>query len=89
MDPKSIKNRFLIQSKLQSDFGVVFAPFVINFRGILRTLSLKKWCSRVGAVLFLRKARFSDQRRFQMDIFIIFDSFQNHFWNHFGIKIAL
>ena len=88
MEPKTIKNRFQIGSKFQSDFGVVFVPFVINFGSIVRTLNLQKWCSRVGAVLFLRKSRFSDQIRFWMDIFMIFDGFGNHFGNHFGIKIA-
>ena len=88
MDPKSIKNRFKIRSKFLSDFGMVFGPFVINFGSILRTLNLQKWCSRVGAVLFLRKSRFSDQIRFWMDIFMIFDGLGDHFGNHFGIKIA-
>ena len=41
MDPKSIKNRFQIQSKLQSDFGVVFEAFMINFRNILPPWILK------------------------------------------------
>ena len=88
MDPKSIKNRFKIRSKFQSDFGMVFGPFVINFGSILRTLNLQKWCSRVGAVLFLRKACFSDQIKVWMDIFMIFDGLGDHFGEHFGIKIA-
>ena len=67
MDPKSIKNRFKIGSKLQSDFGVVFGPFLINFWSILETLNHQKWCSRVGAVLFLRKSRFLGQMRFWID----------------------
>ena len=67
MDPKSIKNRFKIRSKFQSDFAMVFAAFVINFASIWRTFKLQKWCSRVGAVLFLRKSRFSDQIRFWID----------------------
>ena len=88
MDPKSMKNRFKSRSKFQSDFAMVFAPFVINFANILRTFNLQKWCSRVGAVLFLRKSRFSDQIRFWMDIFMIFDGLGDHFGDHFGIKIA-
>ena len=88
MEPKSIKNRFKIRSKFQSDFGVVFGSFLINFWSILRTLNPQKWCSRVGAVLFLRKSRFSDQIRFWMDFFMIFDGLGDHFGDHFGIKIA-
>ena len=88
MDPKSIKNRFKIRSKFHSGFGLVFGPFVINFGSILRTLNLQKWCSRVGAVLFLRKSRFSDQMRFWIDFWLIFDGFGSHFGDHFGIKIA-
>ena len=88
MDPKSIKNRFKIRSKFQSDFGMVFGPFMINFGSILRTLNLQKWCSRVGAVLFLRKSRFSDQIRLWIDFLMIFHGFGYHFGMHFGMKIA-
>ena len=88
MDPESIKNRFKIRSKFQSDFGVVLGPFFINFGSILGTMNPQKWCSRVGAVLFLRKSRFSDQIRFWMDFFMIFDGLGDHFGNHFGIRIA-
>ena len=88
MEPKSIKNRFKIRSKFQSDFGVVLGPFLINFERILETLNPQKWCSRVGAVLFLRKSRFSDQIRFWIDFFMIFDAFGDHFGEAFGIKIA-
>ena len=79
MEPKSIKNRFKIRSKFQSDFGVVLGPFLINFERILETLNPQKWCSRVGAVLFLRKSRFSDQIRFWIDFFMIFNAFGDHF----------
>ena len=88
MEPKSIKNRFKIRSKIQSDFGVVLGSFLINFERILETLNPQKWCSRVGAVLFLRKSRFSDQIRFWIDFFMIFDGFGDHFGEPFGIKIA-
>ena len=88
MEPKSIKNRFKIRSKFQSDFGVVLGPFLINFERILETLNPQKWCSRVGAVLFLRKSRFSDQIRFWIDFFMIFNGFGDHFGEPFGIKIA-
>ena len=67
---------------------MVFGAFLIDFGSILGTMNLQKWCSRVGAVLFLRKSRFSDQIRFWMDIFMIFDGLGDHFGNHFGIKIA-
>ena len=73
MEPKSIKNPFKIRSKFQSDFGVVLGTFLINFRSILRTLNPQKWCSCVGAVLFLRKSRFSDQMRFWIDFLVIVD----------------
>ena len=46
-----------------------------DFESILETLDPQKWCSRVGAVLFLRKSRFSDQIRFWIDFFMIFDAF--------------
>ena len=88
MEPKSIKNRLKIRSKFQSDFGVVFGPFVINFGSILRTLNLQQWCSRVGAVLFLRKSPFSDQIRLWMHMLMIFDGLGDHFGGQFGIKIA-
>ena len=88
MEPKSIKNRFKIRSTFQSDFGVVLGPFLINFGSILRSLNPQKWCSRVGAVLFLRKSRFSDLIRFWIDFFMILDGFGVHFGEPFGIKIA-
>ena len=72
MEPKLIKNRFNIQSKFHSDFGVLLGPFFINFESIFWSLGPQKWCSRVGAVLFLRKSRFLDQVRFWIDFFIIF-----------------
>ena len=87
-EPTSIKNRFKIRSKFQSDFGVVPGAFLVNLGRILSTLRPQKWCSRVGAVLFLRKSRFSDQIRFWIDIFMIFDGLGDHFGGHFGIKIA-
>ena len=67
MEPKSMKNRFKIRSKFQSDFGVVPGAFLVNFERILSTLRPQKWCSRVGAVLFLRKSRFLGQMRFWID----------------------
>ena len=82
------KNQFKIRLKFQSDFGVVPGPFLVNFGSVLGSLNPQKWCSRVGAVLFLRKSRFSDQIRFWMDIFMIFDGLGDHFGDHFGIKIA-
>ena len=88
MEPKSIKNRFKNRSKFQSDFGVVVGSFLINFGRILRSLRHQKWCSRVGAVLFLRKSRFSDQIWFWIDFWMILDGFWTHFGEHFGIKIA-
>ena len=69
-------------------FGSIFGRFVIDFGSILRILNLQKWCSRVGAVLFLRKSRFSDQIRFWIDFFMILDGFGVHFGEPFGIKIA-
>ena len=88
MDPKSIKNRFKIRSKIQSDFAMVFGPFVINFGSILRTSNLQKWCSRVGAVLFLRKSRFLSQMRLWIDFSMILDGFGKHFGDHFGQKVS-
>ena len=63
-------------------------PVLLIFELILETLNPQKWCSRVGAVLFLRKSRFSDQIRFWIDFFMIVDAFGDHFWEPFGIKIA-
>ena len=67
MEPKAMKNRFKIRSKFQSDFGVVPGPFLVNLGSVLGSQNPQKWCSRVGAVLFLRKSRFSDQIRFWSD----------------------
>ena len=89
MEPKSIKNRFKIRSKFQSDFGVVPGAFLVHFGRILNTLRPQKWCSRVGAVLFLRKSRFSDQIRFRMGIFMIFDGLRDHFGTILGSKSHL
>ena len=83
-----MKNRFKIRSKYQSDVRVVTGAFLDNFGRILRSLRPQKWCSRVGAVLFLRKSRFSDQMRFWIDFGMIVDGFGYHFGDHFGIKIA-
>ena len=88
MDPKSIKNRFKIRSKFQSDFGVVLGPFLTNFERILETLNPQRWCSRVGAGLFLRKSRLSNQIWFWIDFFMIFNAFGELFGEPFGIKIA-
>ena len=88
MEPKSMKNRFKIRSKFQSDFGVVPGPFLVNFESVLGSPNHQKWSSRVGDVLFLRKSRFSDQIRFWIDFLMIFDGFGYHFGYHFGIKIA-
>ena len=85
---KSIKNRLKIRSKFQSDFGVVPGPFLLNFGSVFGTQGPQKWSSRVGAVLFLSKSRFSDQIRFWIDFFMIFDAFGVHFGSPFGIKIA-
>ena len=63
-------------------------PFLLNFESVLGTLGPQKWSSRVGEVLFLRKSRFSDQMRFWMGIFMIFNGLGDHFEIHFGIKIA-
>ena len=60
-----------------------------DFDSILETLDLQKWCSRVGAVLFLRKSRFSDQIRFRMGIFMIFDGLRDHFGTILGSKSHL
>ena len=67
---------------------MVLGPFFIDFGSILVTMNPQKWCSRVGAVLFLRKSRFSDQKRFWIAFFMIFDAFGEHFGEPFGIKIA-
>ena len=67
---------------------MVLGQFLFNFGRILRTLNPKKWCSRVGAVLFLRKSRFSDQIKSWIDIFMIFDGLGDHFGSPFGIKIV-
>ena len=83
-----MKNRFEIRSKFQGDFWSVLGALLVNFGRILRTLNPKKWCSRVSAVLFLRKSRFSDQIRFWIDFFMILDGFGVHFGEPFGIKIA-
>ena len=88
MEPKSMKNQFKIRSQFQSDFGEVPGPFLVNFGSVFGSLNLQKWCSRVGAVLFLRKSGFSDQVRLWMDIFMIVDGLGDHFGNQFGIKIA-
>ena len=61
MEPKSMKNRFKIRSKFQSDFGVVIGTFLVNFGSVLGSLNRQKWSSRVGEVLFLRKSRVSEQ----------------------------
>ena len=88
MEPKSMKNRFKIGSKIQSDFGVVIRAFLANFGSVLGSQNPEKWCFRVGAVLFLRKSCFLDQMRFWIDFYLILDGFGDHFGNHFGIKIA-
>ena len=88
MESKSMKNRFKIRSKFQSDFGVVPGAFLVNFGIVLGTLGPQKWSSRLGEVLFLRESRFSDQIRFWIDPFMIFNGFGNHFGEPFGIKIA-
>ena len=75
MGPKSIKHRCKIQSKFQSDFGVLLGSFFMKFESILEALDPQKWCSRVGAVLFLRKSRFSDQIRLWIDFWTIFNGF--------------
>ena len=67
MEPESIKNQFKIRSKFQSDSGVVLGQFLINFEINLETFDPQKWCFRAGAVLFLRKSRFSGQMRFWID----------------------
>ena len=67
MEPQLIKHRFKIRSKFQSDFPVVLGPFLITFESTLKTLDPQKWCSRVGAVLFLRKSRLSNQIWFGID----------------------
>ena len=52
------------------------------------TLNLQKWCSRVGAVLFLRKSRFLSQMRLWIDFSMILDGFGKHFGDHFGQKVS-
>ena len=54
MEPKSMKNRYKIRSKFQSDFGVVIGTFLVNFGSVLESLNPQKWSSRVGEVLFLK-----------------------------------
>ena len=88
MEPKSMKNRFKIRSKFQSDFGVVPGPFLLNFGSVLGSQNLQKWCSRVGAVLFLRKSRFLSQIRLWIDLCMILDGFGEYFWDNFGQKVS-
>ena len=58
MEPKTIKNQFKFRLKFQWDFEMVFKSFFVKIGRILETLDTQKWCSRVGAVLFLRKSSF-------------------------------
>ena len=67
---------------------MIIGSFLVNFGSVLGSLNPQKWSSRVGAVLFLRKSRFSDQIRFWIDFFMIVDAFGDHFGEPFGIKIA-
>ena len=88
MEPKSMKNRFKIRSRFQSDFQILPGPFLIHFGSILGSLNPQKLCSRVGAVLFLRKSRFFDQMQLWIYFRSILNGLWDHFGNHFGTKIA-
>ena len=87
-EPKTIKNRFKIRSKFQSDFGMVIGTFFVNFGSVLGSLNPQKWSSRLGEVLFLRKSRFLAQMRFWIDFLLLFYDFGHHLGEYFGIKIA-
>ena len=88
MELKSIKNPIKNRSIFWLDFWSVPWRFLVDFGSVLGALDLPKWVSRLGAVLFFRKSRFSDQIQFWMDFWWILDGFGSYFGNHFGIKIA-
>ena len=63
---------------------MVPGPFLIIFENVLGTLGPQKWCSRVGAVLFLRKSRFLSQMRLWIDFCMLLDGFGEHLGDHLG-----
>ena len=88
IEPTSIKKRFKLRLKFQSDFWSVPGAFLVKFGSVLGTLDPQQWVFRVGEVQFFRKSRFWDQMRFWIDLLVIFGGFGTHFGYHFGIKIA-
>ena len=88
MEPKSIKNRFKIQSifclYLCSVLWTVLGGFWKRC-GHHEPSKMSVSCRR-GAIF--RKQRFSEQMRSWIDFVLIFGGFGSHSGNHFGIKIV-